>query len=185
MPSRRETDQVSRAADYCIDVVASGPLAAIEVHATEYISEKTWDRIRKTWKPRHCDRLAQYARNVLDGRQSIHRLIGRSIGRIAGALGAAPSVQIITEEICSRVPLPVLDHEAVIVSRALQVTGVFMCVWHDRPLTDCVCFIDVVIAEGKEKMKQLLLLGAHDWEHLYLAVPVHPVTQNLGGRPAG
>lgn len=167
-PDRRQADLIRRATDYCADAVTSSALAAIEEHATAYISEQTWNRLRRAWNPRRCERLAQYARGVLDGRQAIHRLIGKTAGRLAGAIGMAPPLQVIIDEITTRIPLPLVDHEAVIVSRALQITGVVMCIAHDRPLGGCTCFTDVVIAEGKDKMNQLLLRGAHNWKDLYL-----------------
>jgi hypothetical protein len=165
---QRRADRIRRAVDYCQDAAGSGALAAIEDHATEYISEETWNRIQRHWRGRHCDRLARYARGVLDGRQAVHRLAGRSAGLLAERLGWTPTAQTIADELICRIPIPIVDHEALVVSRGLQLIGVFMCITHNRPLTSCACFIDVVIAEGQEKMKQLLVRGAHDWRNLHV-----------------
>jgi hypothetical protein len=163
---QRREDRIRRAVGYCRDAVSSGAFGAIEVHATEYVSDQTWNRIQRHWRGRHCDRLAHYARRVLDGRHSIHRFVGRSAGILAGRFGLAPSAQVIADEIASRIPMPIIDHEALVVSRGLQIIGVFMCITHGRSLTSCACFIDVVITEGQEKMKQLLISGTHNWSGL-------------------
>lgn len=168
----RREDRIRRAVDYCQDAVTSGALAAIEDHATTSLSEGTWNRVRRHWRGGHCDRLARYARDVLDGRQTIHRFVGRSAGIVVGSLGLAPTAQTIADEIASRVPIPILDHEALVVSRGLQIIGVYMCVTHNRPLPSCACFIDVVITEGQEKMKQLLIGGADNWRDLYAVARV-------------
>jgi hypothetical protein len=61
------------------------------------------------------------------------------------------------------VPLPFVDHYAVIAARGLQVAGIVMCVLHRQPVVSCACFKDVVMAEGKERMNAMLVAAADDW----------------------
>jgi hypothetical protein len=52
------------------------------------------------------------------------------------------------------------------VARGLQIVGIAMCLHAERGLTQCACFKDVVIAEGKERVKQLMLYSIENWQDL-------------------
>ncbi|HEV7825627.1 MAG TPA: hypothetical protein VGP02_12025, partial [Mycobacteriales bacterium] len=96
-------------------------------------------------------------------KKQIHQAIGHIAGRLIGWFGPPRFVRVLAEEIASRVPIPFIDQNATIAARGVQVTGVIMCAIQGRVLVDCACFADVVMAEGKERMKELLQKAMGDW----------------------
>lgn len=160
---RRDFDLVREAASYCADAIGSGALAAMEERAGEYVSEKTWDKTRRSWGTRNCRALAGLARGILDGKKQIHRGVGKVTGFVMGGFGSPRIARLLAEEIAARVPLPFIDDSATIAARGVQATGIMMCLLQGRELVDCACFADVVIAEGKERTKRLLVRAMSDW----------------------
>lgn len=80
-----------------------------------------------------------------------------------GGFGSPRIARLLAEEITARVPSPFIDDSATIAARGVQATGIMMCLIHGRDLVDCACFADVVLAEGKERTKQLLVKAMGDW----------------------
>jgi hypothetical protein len=74
------------------------------------------------------------------------------------------------EEIAKGLPLPI-DQPLVTIARSLQIAGIVICVLGDRDLAECQCFIDVVVNEGKERLKQLMVAAVHDWRDLHKLSP--------------
>ena len=73
-------------------------------------------------------------------------------------------------EVAERVPLPT-DQTLIAAARAVQATGIYICVAAGRNLANCECFIDLVKAEGKKQIKALLLAAMNDWDDLGRLVP--------------
>jgi len=105
------------------------------------------------------------ARLILKTKTLIHKEVGGLFGRVAGALGASDPVQAFTTELASNIPLPG-DAQAIAVARGLQVAGILLCVMDGRDLTKCECFIDLALAETKERVKAMLVAAMSDWTNL-------------------
>ena len=54
----------------------------------------------------------------------------------------------------------------VAVARGIQITGILLCVMDNRDLMKCRCFIDLAVAESKERVNQILVAGMSDWTGL-------------------
>lgn len=57
------------------------------------------------------------------------------------------------------------------VARGVQVAGILLCVMDDRQLTECQCFIDLALAETKERVNQILVAAMSDWADLARFIP--------------
>jgi hypothetical protein len=75
------------------------------------------------------------------------------VGWAAGALGAGDPARAFTEELASNIPLPI-DAKMIAVARGVQIAGVLLCVMDNRDLATCKCFIDLALAETKERVNQ-------------------------------
>jgi len=80
-------------------------------------------------------------------------------------MGASDPVRAFTEELISNIPLP-FDAKMIAVARGVQVAGVLLCVMDNRDLTKCECFIDLALAETKERANQILIAAMSDWRGL-------------------
>jgi hypothetical protein len=49
---------------------------------------------------------------------------------------------------------------------ALSVAGILLCVMDNRDLTKCECFVDLALAETKERVNQILIAAMSDWASL-------------------
>jgi hypothetical protein len=161
--SAAEDERLRRAAAYCADAMTADALSVVELRAIDYVSSGTWDRIGHSWGARNCRALAEEARAILDGKRQVHRVVGYVAGRLVALVGGSHLAQALSREIAARVPLPFVDHFAVIAARGLQVTGIVMCVLRGQPVVDCACFKDVVIVEGKERMNAMLVAAISNW----------------------
>ena len=86
-------------------------------------------------------------------------------GWAAGALGAGAPARAFTVELASNIALPV-DAKMIAVARGLQVAGILLCVMDNRGLTKCQCFIDLAMAETKERANAMLVAAMSDWTNL-------------------
>jgi hypothetical protein len=98
----------------------------------------------------------------LEAKTQIHQAVGKLFGRVVGALGAGDAARAFTEELMSNIPLPI-DAKMIAVARGVQIAGILLCVMDDRDLTECECFIDLALAETKERVKQILVAAMSDW----------------------
>jgi hypothetical protein len=101
----------------------------------------------------------------LDAKKQVHRTIGSLVGWAAGALGANGAARAFTEELASSIRLPI-DAKMIAVARGIQVAGILLCVMDNRDLTKCECFIDLALAETKERVNQILVAAMSDWASL-------------------
>ena len=106
------------------------------------------------------------ARAILDAKNEIHKLAGQLSGKAASRFGLKGAARAFTEELVSNIPLKPIDTKMVAVARGIQITGVLLCVMDNRDLTKCRCFIDLAVAESKERVNQILIVGMSDWTGL-------------------
>jgi hypothetical protein len=80
-------------------------------------------------------------------------------------LGAGDAAQAFADELASNIPLPI-DAKMIAVARGVQVAGILLCVMDNRDLTRCECFIDLALAETKERLQRILVAAMSDWTGL-------------------
>jgi len=80
-------------------------------------------------------------------------------------LGRPKIERVFAQELARRVPLPV-DAQLSAAARGLQIAGIYVCVVGNRDLADCACLRDVLKAEGKERLQQLVQGAMEDWQWL-------------------
>jgi hypothetical protein len=139
---------------------------------TDY-AQTTWERLSRSRRKRNCKVLARIARAVLEAKMQIHEAIGEASGWIARAVGAGDPASAFTRELVSNIPLPI-DAKMIAVARGVQVAGILLCVMDNRDLTKCECFIDLALAETKERVKQILIAAMSDWTNLKRFTPGTP-----------
>ncbi len=87
-------------------------------------------------------------------------------GWVSAAMGADGIARAFAEELASNIPFGPLDAKMVGVARGVQVAGILLCVMDNRDLTTCDCFIDLALAETKERVNQILVAAMSDWSGL-------------------
>jgi hypothetical protein len=165
----QERERVEEAAVFCADSLSDSWQAAVADRVTGY-AETTWERLSRSRRKRNCKALAQIARNILEAKTQIHRTIGKLFGWAIGAAGAGDPARAFTEELISNIPLP-FDAKMIAVARGVQVAGILLCVMDYRDLTKCECFIDLALAETKERVNQILIAAMSDWTGLARFTP--------------
>lgn len=81
-------------------------------------------------------------------------------------MGADETVRAFAEELASNIPLGSADAKMVAVARGMQVAGILLCVMDGKDLTDCECFVDLALAETKERVNQILVTATSSWSGL-------------------
>ena len=178
---------------FCTKAIERGAIDAAKERAAEYISDQTLARVTRDWHGQNCTALAEIAKGILDGRDmlrdrisdllnplfdrledwlaksgTVRRLFELPLLRWVSQRLAARFARIVAQEIFERLAgrVPVLDQKLTATARAVQITGIVICVMHQRDLTNCACFKAVVDSEGKERMLQLILTAADNWADL-------------------
>ncbi|KJY28166.1 hypothetical protein [Streptomyces sp. NRRL S-495] len=162
MVSRAEADT---AAQLCIDLVSGGGSDAIASQALRYTSESTWNALLEQQRGRGCESLSRLARALLDGKKSLHGMVGAVIGRLWAALGRPRIEQVFARELATRMPLP-FGHEVAAAARGLQATGILICLTGGGPMQDCACLKDLLVNEGRAQFENLLHGAFDDWINL-------------------
>lgn len=170
--TRRELEQkrVEEAAKFCADSLAGSWQDTAADRISDYAGT-TWERLKHSRRRRNCKALARLAAAVLDGKQQIHQLVGRSFGWISGLFGADDFTRAFAAELTANIPLGPIDAKAIAIARGLQVSGVVLCLMDNKDLTRCECFNDLALAEAKERVKQILVAGMSDWSDLARFTP--------------
>jgi hypothetical protein len=165
-PSRgvRERQRVREAAAFCADSLSDGWQEAVATRITDYAGS-AWERLKRSHRRRNCKALARLARSILEAKAQIHSLIGYATGWAVKKLGAGDAAQAFADELASNIPLPI-DAKMIAVARGVQVAGILLCVMDNRDLTRCECFIDLALAETKERLQQILDAAMSDWTGL-------------------
>lgn len=166
----RERERVREAAEFCADSLSGGWKEAVADRITGYAGS-TWPRLRRSHRKRNCKALARIARSILEAKAQIHKAVGGMFGWATGALGAGGAARAFIEELASNIPLGPIDAKMVAVARGVQVAGIVLCVMDDADLTECQCFIDLALAETKERVNQILVAAMSDWTGLARFTP--------------
>jgi hypothetical protein len=131
-------------------------------------AQTAWERMSRSRRKRNCRALAQIARSILETKAYIHRTVGKLFARVIGAEG--DPARAFAEELISSIPLP-FDAKMIAVARGIQVAGILLCVMDSRDLTKCECFIDLALAETKERVNQMLVAAMRNWDELARFTP--------------
>ncbi len=153
------------AVQVCVGLVSGGGSDAIASQALRYASEATWNALLEQQRGRGCEALATLARALLDGKKSLHGMVGAVIGRLWAALGRPRIEQVFARELASRIPLP-FGHEVAAAARGLQAAGILICFTGGGPMQDCACLKDLLVNESKAQFENLLHGAFHDWSEL-------------------
>lgn len=166
-PSHRaqERKRVEEAAKFCADLLPGGWEEAVAERITDY-GGSAWQRLKRSHRKRNCKTLARIARSILEAKGQIHKAIGRVFGEAAGAMGGGDAARAFAEELASKIPIGPVDAKMVAVARGVQAAGILLCVMDDRELTQCQCFIDLALAETKERVQRILVAAMSDWTNL-------------------
>lgn len=160
----RERQRVREAAAFCADSLSDGWQEAVTDRITDYAGP-TWERLMRSHRRRNCKALARIARSILEAKAQIHNLVGHATGWVVKKLGAGGAAQAFADELASKIPLPI-DAKMIAVARGVQVAGILLCVMDNRDLARCECFIDLTLAETKERLQQILDAAMSDWTGL-------------------
>jgi hypothetical protein len=156
---------VTEAVDFVQAAVSSGALSAAASRAEYYAGDKIWSQLTKDWSGRNCRWLAHLARITLDGKDWLHGRVGKVVVVGLELLGMPHIVCLFGKELAQRIPMP-WDHQLVVVARGMQIAGITICVLQGKELARCSCFVDVVVAEGKERMRQIVVKAVDNWREL-------------------
>ncbi|MFJ9691387.1 hypothetical protein [Kitasatospora sp. NPDC101183] len=160
--TRAETDNAARA---CTDLVAAGGGDTIAAQVLRHVSDTTWNALVERHRGSGCEALATFARALLDGKKSLHGIVGTVVGRLLAALGRPRIEQVFARELAARVPLP-FGHEVAVAARGLQAAGIFVCFTGGAVMQDCACLRDLLEHEGRAQFDNLLQGALNDWSEL-------------------
>jgi hypothetical protein len=124
---------------------------------------KTWNRLFGKRRQADCKVLADMAKSLLDGKKALHDLIGSVTSRVAGWMGGKGVECAVVRQLAQRIPIPAIDQKTIVVARGLQMIGILLCISQGIPLNRCQSFIDLALAETKERVKQILVAAMDDW----------------------
>jgi hypothetical protein len=82
---------------------------------------------------------------------------------VAGVRGAPLDF---TRGLVKRIPIGPIDAKLTAAARAIQMAGIVLCLMDGRDLTRCDCFVDLALAETKERVSQILEAGLARWSEL-------------------
>jgi len=102
----------------------------------------------------------------LETKAQLHKTVGKLFGWAIGAIAADDTARAFAKELASSIPLGPVDAKMVAVARGVQVAGVLLCVMDAGDLTECACFIDLALAETKERVNQILVSAMSSWAGL-------------------
>jgi hypothetical protein len=159
----QEQDRVERAVAFCADTLTESWESAVGTQVADCISPEVWNRLFGGHRDQTCKALADMAKGLLDGKEALHDFVGSAAERLAGDIGLEPVDRAVVKELAKRIPIPVIDQKIVMVARSLQMIGILLCVGEGRPLNRCQCFIDLALAETKERVKEILTDATKDW----------------------
>jgi hypothetical protein len=137
--------------------------SAVADRALECITSKTWNRLFGRHRARVCKALADLAKKLLEGKQALHDLVGSAAGWFARRVGLEPIERAVVRELAKRIPIPVIDEKTIVVARGLQMIGILLCLSQGIPMNRCQSFIDLALAETKERVKQILTDAMEEW----------------------
>ena len=173
----RRDKRVEAARDFCVDILTDGWQDAVATKVSDYVGEKTFQRLAKRHE-NSCRSLAAFAGRLLQGKERLHDFVGSVARWIAALLTGNRMIQAVARKLARKIPLP-WDHQVITVARGMQIIGILLCVRDGRNLAHCQCFVDLAIDETKERVKRILAGALDDWPDL----EVFPA-QRSSGEPA-
>jgi hypothetical protein len=144
-------------------VVTEGWKETVASRAADCLTEKTWNRVLRGRRREDCKFIANVAKAVLDGKKKLHEIIGSFGGWVTWQIGGNPLARAVAKELTQRIPIPPIDEPARVIARALQMTGILLCLSRGGPLNGCQSFIDLALTETKERVKQIVAVAVGDW----------------------
>lgn len=163
--SEGQVDRVKDAAGLCANIVVSGWTSAVAGRAVDVVGDDIWRQLCGSPDPKDCRVLAKIAEYLLDGQNWLHAQVGTIAEAMAAGAGLGRVPRQFARELGKRLPLP-MDAHLLATARGVQVTGIVLCLSADLPLDDCRCFVDLAVAESKERVKALLEAATQDWAQL-------------------
>lgn len=133
--------------------------------ATDYVTDKTWNKLFKPGRYELCKALAELAAETLATKKKLHSAIGWVAAWFMRRLRRGRLAETVARELAENLPLPV-DAKITAVARGVQLTGIVVCIAGGRDLTRCPCFIDLALNETKERVKKILTAAVDDWAGL-------------------
>jgi hypothetical protein len=165
---------VQVAADFCADVVADGSWEQVVADRLTNRAGDAWKRLTRSWRRRNCKKLAQMARTILKAKDQVHQLAAELASQAASVAGVRGAALDFTRELVKRIPIVPVDAKLTAAARAIQMAGITLCLLEGRPLTKCDCFIDLALAETKERVSQILETRLANWAELARSGPARP-----------
>lgn len=144
----------------------------------------TWQRLAGSShrrRRRYCKALARMARTILKTKDRLHDLAAELAGDAVSVAGVHGPALDFTKELVRRIHIPVLDTKMVAAARTIQMAGIVLCLMDDRDLTRCQCFIDLALAETKERASQIMEAALGNLTRLAEFSPA----PSVAARPAG
>ncbi|MFC4565640.1 hypothetical protein ACFO4E_27600 [Nocardiopsis mangrovi] len=164
--TREQQDRVERAVAFCHDALTTDIQQAAVKQALQFANDEHMRRFLKGRRQYSCESLAVLARSILQGKDDLHSRIGWLAESVAAYFGRPPLERKLAQHLAERIPIPSIDEPLVAVSRGLQMTGIAICLPTEPGLVRCACFIDVVLTEGRERVKSIIATAAGDWAGL-------------------
>lgn len=136
----------------------------------------SWERLKRNRRRRRrdCKKLAQMARTILKAQDQIHQLAGELASQAASVVGVRGAALDFTSELVKRIPIGPVDAKLTAAARTIQIAGIVLCLMNGRDLTRCDCFIDLALAETKERVSQILETRLANWAELARFGPTPP-----------
>jgi hypothetical protein len=169
-----ERERVQVAADFCADVVADGSWEQVVADRLTDRAGDAWKRLTRSRRRRNCKKLAQMARTILKAKDQVHQLAAELASQAASVAGVRGAALDFTRELVKRIPIVPVDAKLTAAARAIQMAGITLCLIEGRPLTKCDCFIDLALAETKERVSQILETRLANWAELARSGPARP-----------
>jgi hypothetical protein len=176
-------ERVKEAAEFCADVLSDG---SWEQEVADRLTDRAgeaWLRLKRSRRRRNCKKLAQMARTILKTQDQIHQLVGELASQAASVAGVRGPALDFTRELVKRIPIGPVDAKLIAAARVIQMAGIVLCLMEGRDLTRCDCFIDLALAETKERVSQILETQLANWAELARHGPAPSATGQSGGAP--
>ena len=174
----RKRERVQEAAEFCADVVADGSWEQTVADRLTDRAGDAWLRLTRSRRRRNCKKLAQMARTILKAKDQVHQLAAELAGQAAIVAGVRGPALDFTKELVKCIPIGPVDAKLTATARAIQMAGIVLCLIEGRPLAKCDCFIDLALAETKERVSQIIGTRLANWAEL---ARFGPSPSSLGG----
>jgi hypothetical protein len=177
----RERERVKETAEFCADVLADGSWEQAVADRLTDLAGDAWQRLKRSRRRhrRNCKKLAQMARTILKAQDQIHRLAGELATQGASVADVRGPALDFTRELVKRIPIGPVDAKLTAAARTIQIAGIALCLMNGRDLTRCECFIDLALAETKQRVSQILDMRLTNWAELSRIAENRPAPQSL------